>query len=181
VDIIKTLKDFLEVAQRNRKYPMNSVYGYRAALKLFDEEISPDERESFNLFNERFEQIYSNVLNKHKNDFSIASLEIYKKRIKKILADYQKYGIDPSKMSSWSPTVIKRTVIKQKNQQNSSLEEFSDEQPLQIPAENSKHEYSLRQLKKILISYPSDFTLEEAKSIKSFADYLISMRGGDQT
>lgn len=185
MDIIKSLEDFIEVAGKNRKYPKNSVYGYRAALKLFNEEVNSEERESVDLLKERLEQIYSNILNEKKNDFSIASLEVYKKRMKKIISDYEKYGVDPSKMANWNPPVRGKQKSKEKQKaqakKESSPDELSDEPSLVSVSGNNRHEYSLRPLKKILISYPPDFTLEEARSIRSFADYLVSMRNGEHS
>lgn len=182
MDVIKTLNEFIEIALRNRKYASNSVYGYRAAIKLFDEELNEDERASLELFKSRFEQVFSNILNKKKNTFSISSLQVYRKRVHKVLGDYEKYGIDPSKMSSWNPVL--KTAIKSKSSKDvsvvKSLEPVIVEET-QSFGENSKHEYSLRNSKKIFISYPQDFTLEEAKSIKSFAEYLISMKSEDKS
>ena len=62
MDVIKTLNEFVEVALRNRKYATNSAYGYKAAFRVFDEELSSEERESFELFKNRFDQIFSNIL-----------------------------------------------------------------------------------------------------------------------
>ncbi|EKE13088.1 MAG: hypothetical protein ACD_13C00093G0002 [uncultured bacterium] len=180
MNTIETLNEFLDMAQRNRKYAPNSVYGYRAALKLFADEVNEEEKSSMDLFKERYEQIFSNIVNKKKNIFSIASLQIYRKRVKKLLSDYEKYGVDPTKMANWTPLTTKPLGKTKSNEKPLSdvvihpIEELSQ-------TGNSKHEYSVRQGKKIIISYPYDFTLEEAKSIKSFADYLISMRGEDQT
>lgn len=180
MNIIPILEDFLEVAKRNRKYPVNSVYGYKAALKMFDEELNDEERQSFDLFKGRFEQIYSNIVNKKKNSFNMTSLEVYKKRMRKIVEDYEKYGVDPSKMANWNPVIIERNhSTKPKTEMYNEDSDKSSEGSVVISEGNNRHEYALRPSKKILISYPADFTVEEAKSIKSFADYLISIRGGE--
>lgn len=181
-NIISILNGFVDVALRNRKYAPNTAYGYKAALKVFDDELSLEEHESFELFKERFDQIFSSIVNKKQKDFSISSLQVYKRRVLYVLRDYEKYGVDPSKMANWIPNRNKphisksgpgsQSVISGKPNENSGLAMGSD---------YSKHEYSLRPSKKILIYYPSDFTLEEAKSIQSFAEYLISMHGEDHS
>jgi len=61
----------------------------------------------------------------------------------------------------------------------SKLNKDSVDQSISFSVENSKHEYSLQPGRKVFISYPQDFSLEEAKSIKSFGEYLISMRHED--
>ncbi|MBX4192091.1 hypothetical protein KW798_01245 [Candidatus Parcubacteria bacterium] len=53
----KKLTEFVNFAAKNRKYPESTAQGLRAALKLFDQELSDEERNSLQLFKERFDQI----------------------------------------------------------------------------------------------------------------------------
>lgn len=180
VDVVQSLEEFLEAAERNRKYAPNTAYGIKAALKIFVQELTSEERESLDLFKERLDKIYQNVYNKNKTKVSAASLELYKWRLTKFLNDYQNYGIDPSKMVNWNPQRrmrIKKDKVKQvPSQSNPLIEETSA-----LPVMNVAEQTSFRPSKNVFISYPLDFTLEEAKSIQSFAGYLISMRSGEQT
>ncbi|HET7099229.1 MAG TPA: hypothetical protein VFI61_03290 [Patescibacteria group bacterium] len=178
---IGTLNEFVDMALRNRKYASNSAYGYKAALKIFDEELSDEERNSLDLFKERFDQIFSTIVNKKSKVFSISSLQTYKFRVLKVLSDYEKYGKDPSKMSSWSPNVRKINPSKIKIERDNESKQLEAESETISEVGYSRHEYSLRPSKKLIISYPSDFTLEEANSVKSFAEYLISMKSENKS
>jgi hypothetical protein len=184
MDVIKTLNDFIEMALRNRKYASNSAYGYKAALRVFDEELSSEERGSIELFKERFDQIFTNIVAKNKKDFNISSLQVYKFRVLKVLGDYEKYGVDASKMAGWAGNVKKVHVSK--NKVNDVLHQDRQVQMVDasVPdssSEYNRHEISLRPSKRIVFIYPSDFTLKEAKSIKSFGEYLVSGFDEDHT
>ena len=183
--VIQLLEEFLDTSVRNRKYASNTAYGIKAALKLFSQELNEDELQSFDLFKERFEQIYQTVFNNNKSKMNITTLVTYKSRLQKILGDYEKYGTDPSKMTSWNP------VRRNKSSHNAQIKNLNiDLQPFdnnrnildgETAADSNRHEVSLRPSKKIVIVYPSDFTLKEAKSIKSFGEYLVSSFDEDQT
>lgn len=180
MDLIKTLNEFIEMALRNRKYANNSAYGYKAALKVFDEELSPEERGSIDLFKKRFDQIFANVVAKKRIKFNISSLQVYKFRVLKVLGDYEKYGVDASKMAGWAGNVKKAGIFK--NKENTVLPQDRGVQIVDIPTTDSspdynRHEVSLRPSKRIVVIYPSDFTQVEAKSIKSFGEYLVSICG----
>ena len=86
-------------------------------------------------------------------------------------------------MANWNPIIVERNHATKPKSEDHNAEDKTeglDNLSIESPPGNNRHEYSLRPSKKILIAYPSDFTVDEAKSIKSFADYLISIRGGDQ-
>lgn len=104
----KDLYDFIDRAVKSRKYPDNTGMAFKTALKLFETELKEEERNSIDEFSKNVEQIYQGVFSKNKN-FSAGSLATYKSRIIKILSDYEKYGVDPTKMANWSPKVIKRS------------------------------------------------------------------------
>ena len=153
----------------------------KAALRLFGLELNEDELQSLDLFKSRFNDIYQSVVQKNKDNVTINSLETYKSRLQRLISDYEKFGIDPSKMANWNPphrVRIKKEKVKQIIVSHSVP--LVEENPTPNTM-NTAELTSFRPSKNIFISYPLNFTLEEAKSIKSFADYLISMRGGDQT
>ncbi|HZX50087.1 MAG TPA: hypothetical protein VFE94_02950 [Candidatus Paceibacterota bacterium] len=106
----KDLIAFVDKAVRNRKYPKNTGHGIKRALQLFQEELNEDELNSVDKFEENIEQIYKSVCSKHGGkDFTDTSLATYKSRVQKVLKDYKTYGIDPTKMASWTPRVVQRT------------------------------------------------------------------------
>ena len=102
------LYDFVDRAIRSRKYPDNTGMSLKTALKLFEVELNEDERNSINEFRKNLEQVYQSVFAKNKH-FSAGSLATYKSRVAKVLADYEKYGTDPTKMANWSPKMIRRS------------------------------------------------------------------------
>ena len=92
----KDLYEFIDFAKGNRKYPENTANGLKSALKIFEKELNLDEINSVDLIEDNIEEIFINVVGKHK-DKSIGSLNTYKARLLKVINDYQRYGINPSK------------------------------------------------------------------------------------
>jgi hypothetical protein len=111
------LYTFIDLAQKNRKYPVNTAHGRRAALKLFETALHPDELESLDLIEERMKEIYLNLISKHRETFSIKSLNTYKGRFLKVIQDYKKYGIDPKAFGNWEakPRTYKKKQAKDSN------------------------------------------------------------------
>src|SRR3989344_5652826 len=107
------LYEFINLAQKNRKYPANTAHGRRAALKLFETALHPDELESIGLIEERMKEIYLSVISKHRDTFSIQSLNTYKGRLLKVIQDYKKYGTDPQAFTRWE--------IKLRKQKNKAI------------------------------------------------------------
>lgn len=101
MNTVKDIHDFINLAQKNRKYADNTAHGKRAALKLFETVLHPDELESIELIEERMKEIYLSLISHHQNTFSIASLNTYKGRLLKTLSDYKRYGKDPDSFARW--------------------------------------------------------------------------------
>ena len=108
----KDLHSFIDRATRSRKYPENTASGLRAALRLFEGFVNEEEKDSLDVFKKNLDHIYQAVVLKKGNDFSAASLEVYKSRIQKVLRDFNDYGIDPVRMASWSPKAVVRSIKK---------------------------------------------------------------------
>lgn len=102
------LYEFIDRAVKSRKYPDNSGMAFKTALRLFEADLKEEERNSIAEFSKNIDQIYQSVASKNKN-FSASSLATYKSRISKVLTDYEKYGVDPTKMANWSVKVITRS------------------------------------------------------------------------
>jgi len=101
MNILDKLYEFIHLAEKNRKYPQNTAHGKRAALKLFETVLHADEVESLELIEERMKEIYLSLISKHKDTFSIQSLNTYKGRLLKLIQDYKKYGADPQALARW--------------------------------------------------------------------------------
>ncbi len=102
------LFEFIDRAVRSRKYPVATAQGLKVALNLFVGVLNEEEKESMEVFKKNIEQIYSDVSTKHGSAYSAASLAAYKSRVLKVMSDYEKYGVDPTKMATWSPKIVKR-------------------------------------------------------------------------
>lgn len=106
--VMDTLRDFIDSAERSRKYPTNTAVALKNALKLFEAELNEEEALSLDTFKDHLDQIYHSVFEKNKNRMSVGSLATYKARVNRVLGDYEKYGSDPTKFATWSPAVKTR-------------------------------------------------------------------------
>lgn len=176
-DTIQTLTDFIEAAKRSRKYPDNTAYGFRAALRLFEPELTSEEKESLDTLKSHFEQIYQNVFNKNKSKYTASSLSVYRRRLLNLMADYEKYGIDPTKIASWNRPL--RKISSRKPEDGGGLIGITTEgqgvastQPNGRGPAMDRFELSLRPNVKAIILVPSDLSTEEVKKIRGLVDYL---------
>lgn len=169
----KVLYEFIDRAVKSRNYPENTANGLKSALRLFEEELEEEEKGSLEKVKSNINQIYRDVYNKHGDRFSSASLETYKSRILKVLGDYEKYGKDPVKMSSWPRRVVVR------NKRDQQLKNHPNE--LATPAEKilpgstpdtHKIDLALRPDAKAIIIVPRDMSKEECARIKGLLDSL---------
>lgn len=101
---INELKEFIDYAEKNRKYATETAKGRRAALKLFDDELNDDERSSIDLVEERFDRIYQSVFQKNKQTIKASSLETYKTRMRSLIREFKKYGNNPGAFTAWDMT-----------------------------------------------------------------------------
>jgi hypothetical protein len=173
---IEDLYEFIDRAAKSRKYPETTAQGLRTALKLFDAVLNDEERQSLDVFKNNLEQIYHSVTVKNGKTFSVNSLAAYKSRVIKILTDFDKYGVDPTKMTSWSPKIITRGPKKNTvaNKSKEGGEEFSEE--IQTPSSSAgmhKIELALRPDKKFVVMVPMDITQGESNTIKAVLDSLV--------
>ena len=169
----KDLYEFIDFAKGNRKYPENTANGLKSALKIFEKELNVDELNSVDLVEDNIEEIFINVVSKNKNK-GIGSLNTYKARLLKVIKDYQKYGINPSKVQGWATKPNKATSHK------TPKKDISDKEPDKTQIGLSDHtntpvhkiELSLRTDAKSIIIIPRDINPKEAKAIKDIIDSL---------
>lgn len=174
---IKDLNDFIDKAERSRKYPTSSAQGLKAAVKLFDTELNDEERASLDLFEQNIDQIYQSVFNKNKN-LTVSSLATYKSRVLKAISDYKKYGTDATKMSNWQPKVVTRA--KRSGPKRDEVPTANDapvglqNNELAVPDGMTKLELALRPDMKFVLVVPYDLRASEVVTIKSILDSLSS-------
>ena len=178
MNAVKDLYEFIEAATRNRKYPISTAQGLRAAVKLFDSELNDDERQSLDKLKANIDQIYQSVFNKNKN-FTAASLATYRSRMLKVVSDYERYGTDPTRMANWNPKVTIRTPNKARKgasipakPSSSSIDMggSTDDEPLLVNMH--RLELSLRPGVKFVVIVPQDLKKTEVATLNSILTSL---------
>jgi len=172
---IPTLKNFIESAERSRKYPHNSAKAYLVALNLFEAELNEEERADIDKFKENLPSIYSSVFEKNKTKYSTGSLDAYRKRVSKLLSDYFTYGQDPGKMASWKPAV--RTVGQTRKSARIKEPIVSAEEQRSIPTgglSGDRIEWTFTEDRKALLILPFNMDEHEAETLRT----LINLRAG---
>ena len=167
MDNLKQLYDFIHLAQKNRKYPNNTAHGKRAALKLFETVLHPDELESLQLIEERMKEIYLSLISKYKDDFSIQSLNTYKGRLLKLIQDYKKYGQNPHAFNNWE--------IKKRKYQNKDIKKDISLSDSSFSIHNPVHKIQIYLDNNSLctIEIPHKITRQDASIITKIIGSLI--------
>lgn len=174
-DTPSTIKDFIDAAERGRKYARNTAMAYKAAFKLFEAELNGEEKQSVEAFKANLDRIYQEVYNKNKTKYSVGSLDTYRKRISKLLGDYEKYGQDPNKMAGWTPATRKPSVRSGKKQKEDSYDNGSDRDSDGIAGVAAdRFEIALSDGRKALIVIPDGKLSEKDKSkVRGAVNLLI--------
>ncbi len=168
----QNLYDFVDRAVKSRKYPPNTAGGLKAALKLFEIDINTEERDSIEKFKFNLEQIYRSVATKNKS-VTAGSLSTYRSRVLKVLNDYEKYGVDPTKMANWSPKT--KSIAPQKKINDASPKSAEESVFESTPSASTnihRIELSLRPDTKFVVIVPRDITKAECTTIKGILDSL---------
>ena len=170
----QSLYEFIDSAEKSRNYPENTADALKAALRLFESELQDEEKDSLETFKNHLEQIYSSVFNKNKSKYTIATLETYKRRIKSLLNDYDKYAHDPSKMASWDrkPRVVKRNKNSSSFAKQTEDNRNLNEDQMKPSSTLTRFELPLRADVKAIILTPSDLTKDDVKKLRGYIDYL---------
>ena len=167
------LYDFIDFARGNRKYAENTANGLKSALKIFEKDLTLDELGSVDLIEDNIEEIFINIVAKNK-DKNIGSLNTYKARLLKVIKDYQKYGINPSKIQGCvakKHTVNTHRLVKKDTQdKNTDNMEITLSNDTNTPVH--KIDLSLRPSMRTTIIVPRDINQREAKTIKDIIDSL---------
>jgi len=167
------LYDFIDFARSNRKYPENTANGLKSALKIFEKELNLDELNSIGLIEDNMDEIFINAVTNNK-DKSIGSLNTYKARFLKVIHDYQRYGIDPSKIQGWSTKSHKAISIKPVKKDTPDKNQDKTQTALSDHTNTPVHkiELCLRNDVKSIITIPKDISAKELKMIKTILDSL---------
>lgn len=178
--VIKKLMDFVETAEKNRKYSYNTAAGFKAALRRFEPQLREEELKSIDAFKAHLSQIYQEVVEKNKKEISLETLAIYEERVKKVLEDYLQYGVDPTKISTWEAKRFQRRlthVIKEKEGGERGVllnesEKSSDSSSNLLEKKDMRvHEEPLESGKSIIIT-PKDITIQDISKLMAYIKFL---------
>lgn len=173
-NIITNLLDFIEAAEKSRKYPKNTASARRSAVRFFEEGLNEQEKESLETLKKNLEQISQNIFNKNKSSMNVKSLLTYKNRFTALIKDYEKYGINPAMMANWNRPLRKISVRGEKPKENTARDvrvRESDHADIEI----SRFELPLGPGVKAIILVPSDITKNEVNKVRKYIDFLDSI------
>lgn len=172
---IKDLFEFIDRAERNRKYLPNTANNYRTPLKIIEGELSDEERSSVDLIKEHLDQILHFVYSKNPDKWSASSIEEYKRRLRRLIVDFEIYGNDPAKLASWSKPIVTRKSKADKPQlgykikdRNEIMSGFSNVQEV---SSLTKHEEVLSKGKAVIFT-PSELDHNDINVLRAYINYL---------
>lgn len=173
-NIITNLLDFIEDAEKNRKYPKNTASARRSVVRFFEKDLNEQEKESLETLKKNLEQISQNIFNKNKSSMNVNSLLTYKNRFTALIKDYEKYGVNPAMMANWNRPLRKISVRGEKSKENTALDMQIRESD-HVNIEMSRFELPLRPGVKAIILVPSDITKNEVNKVRKYIDFLDSI------
>ena len=167
------LSSFIDRAVKDRKYAVNTAHGHKAALNLFQKELTDEEKGSVDLIDRHIVEIYKNVC-RNNAGISSQSLDTYRIRFQKVIKDYKNYGADPTKMKEWKVrTRIAKPKEKKADFSDSKIDSSPNELSEVINNPVHKIELALRDGEKFVLSIPRDINEREAKIITDLINSLI--------
>lgn len=174
--VIDILNDFIDKAQRSRKYQPNVASNFKSPLKLLKSELTSEEENSLQLFKKNLDQIFNSIFTKGNKNISAISVEVYKRRIKSLISDYEQYGIDASKMASWDRKII---VRKSSEKRIDEIKKSSQQLPIYSSEQELSQDFltvdvSLSNGKAKLI-VPKEVSEQDAKKLKAQIDILANI------
>lgn len=179
----QSLFSFIDVAEKNRKYPPATANNLRGALRKIEAELHDEEKTSIDKLLENINQIFQTLYQKDSTSMTASSIETYKSRIKKVIAEYKKYGMNSTSMNSWNPTIKMRQKIEKKDSEKAlDKNEQSSNQETERSSTNNitKFELPLRENVKAVILLPGDITRSEVGKIEAYITFLKTIAKDDQ-
>lgn len=161
MNAIQTLLDFISAAERSRKYLPKMAANRKTPLRVIEPILTEDEKTSITVLKDNIDNIFQALFAKNPSKMSATSMNIYKSSVKKLIDDYENYGIDQKKMASWQPNFTpKRTSQAQRRPNvNRIPETFVSEQ--ESSSDLIRSEIPLGGNRKVIILGPDPTTLSD--------------------
>lgn len=166
---VQDLYDFIDRAVKSHKYPDNTAWSLKSALKKFEPILNDEERASVSKIKENLAPLTQKLFSKDKNS-SASSLNAYRKRVHKLIGDFEKYGSDPSKMANWTVKTIIRT--KRKTSTSAPVSESESDVVATTAQGMARIELPLRPGMKFVLIVPQDISGQERSILKGLLDSL---------
>jgi len=175
----KELFEFINQAANDRKYAPNTALGRKAALQIYEKQLTDEERASTDMIYERLDRIAQAVDSKNKG-FKSSTLLVYKKRVKNLLEDFKKYGQSSETMATWK-TGRSNVAPAAKTPKNNKSQAQREEDIVINAAESAPifrsklHDLNvqLRPDLRLTVSLPFDLSSSEAARLKKLIDSMI--------
>lgn len=180
-DNLKALYDFVNAAEKSRKYAKNTAAGMKAAIGLYEQVLSGEEKESLEMFQTRFDAITQEMFNKNATEKTAGTLDTYRKRVHKVISEYFKYGKDRSKFVNWEPIRRRSTPKGKKRGETENVEIERELNTKTLQGENDTHRISLENDRTVIIMTPKDITRKEVIRIEGYLKYLSEYVALDDT
>lgn len=170
MDKFISLYDFVDFAKANRKYADSTANNLKSALKIFEKELNTEELKSISMVEDSVGEIFRSLVIANKEK-SIVSLNTYKTRLLKVIKDYKKYGVDPSKIQNW---ITKKrepaSILIKTDKQDKKKIILSN--PINTPVDNL-HKINLSlDCGNVQILIPKDINKKGTEMIKNILDSL---------
>lgn len=121
MNAIDKLTEFINRAEKDRKYPSNTAVAFKRPLLLIASELTDEEKNSLEILESHIDQIFNTIYHRGNSNLSAGSLEEYKRRMRKVISDYKSYGSDPSKMAAWNRPFKTRKIKEKSGNQSKYL------------------------------------------------------------
>lgn len=178
---VQSLFNFIDTAEKNRKYTPATSKNLRGALKKIEPELNEDEKASIDKLLENINPIFHTLFQKDSNNMTVSSIETYKSRIKKVITEYKKYGLNPTQMNSWNPNISTKKRVEKKESINAPERNGSPDDDIEKGSRNTtRFELPLRDNRQAVILLPGDITKSEVEKIEAYVTFLKSIAKDDQ-
>ncbi len=186
---ISDLIDFINKAIKLGKYNSNTGGGILNAVRAAEKGISSDEPKDIDYFLAHVEELFL----RQKLNLSPQSLAVYIGRIKKVVEDYKKYGIDAKAIYAWSPKARIRKITTKKPTAGKTDEEVDEDITTMVGTNTSSGTASDQVIREIggvklnvvtwrlrpgvlvRIELPEDLTKADVERIKKLLDLEIEV------
>ncbi len=179
---VEQLIDFVEKAARLGKYPANTAGGIVSPLKIVSRGLTPEEPTDLDYISEHIDEIFhrqARILN-----LTSASLQVYIRRVRRVIRDFKQYGTDPKKFNAWRPAITRRVEKKAATMSNQADERSNASMPRSQPTDGQTDmwlrtlTWALRKDLLIQIQLPSDLNANDAARLKKLLDLEVEMTSG---